>query len=1096
MVCMMAHERKLLKWYMKTENWNKIEKNDIVGILDAFEMWLHQDWITSDDWEAVEIVWTTLRNVITKILVFNASTDHHVQLLRIFEFCLQYDLVGKAYLGGQLTLHGHVVKEILLGFVHPNHINPDVIVGFIPHAFILMKLGLSHVKYSAASFIYTLNAYPKLLLAYIDDIMECYLKYHHFNLAACLTVLFPYHEDIILAHLTDISQHIDELPAMEKYSVFRLYEAIAEKHPQEILPYMRYLTADFSDAVVSSASLPCLCVLSNHYTDRFTDLVDKLSMLVERQPYHVGYVDRILTKVAMQSETDARKVLTNCLVQFKAVDEFYYPAIFTCIRDIGLKYKKLLSNYQSAIEAFGANGGKTQSYVQSLMEYLEGKSETPDFVKLQTPRKVQQSSGPTPMLSKKETNRKSEAAVTKSEASTSKKTMEKRRDKAATDKEQQDITPVPDWCSKIAVLLDKSCHNDWRFLAINLGFSLDDVQSISMTASPTTSVLDQWFKTHPGKDGTYAVYVALQQLKRNDAMEVIEQSVPKNEQLIPQTFSGTEDKIASVCISYHADNIIEVKLLCYHLELAGLECWMDEEIINGTDKPFQRMDEAMRGSQLVLVMCSASYMQSKTCFKQVNLAQQLNKPIIPVIIGPLSWPPTGPMSIIFSQLPCQQLYQFSANNRRGRIYWPLAHFLELLARIYYYVSPNLDKISKQEYKCLVPTLDTIPYNLQEHLLKVPVNEKDEESSIFISYQWSKIGEALVLSTLLTHLGFSCWLDVHNLGDGNLTERAETAIRKSKVMICCVTPEYCRQPSCCREVTLASVLQLPIIPLVMEQMFWPPRGPLTMPFTKCLYIDFTCEELEASFTYQKLQELYDKLKQFVVSKKDSKVEELFTKTLGMPDLDLSASISSDGESADELNESETVEKTIDAESTENGNTKLRGILRNGNTVQQESLSVAQVQSQHSEEEKTKIVQALTSDAKENGIPVLYQNPVTTDAKTGNSVQQSEKPLEHKDGVQQTQDNHTIAKIKTDVETCETAQDYQTHSSPNNQNHKHGPEQQILPSNGVSHLGPKTDNNNASNGKICHSEKPNQTIISNDLPSKTDEEIKKSNVCTIL
>ncbi|XP_070543498.1 uncharacterized protein [Ptychodera flava] len=1008
---------------------------------------------------------------------YKVSADYADQLLRIFEFSLKCDLVGKASLCNQLTLHGHVVKEILSGFVNPNHGSPDVILGFLPHAFTLIRMKLPHISVLAASFVYTLNAYPELLIPYSDDILQCYLKYHQFNLAACLSVLFTHCEDKIIAHLNDISSHVEDLPAMEKYSVFRLFQAVAEKYPQEVLPYLRVLTADFSDAVVSSAALPCLCVLSDHYPERFVGMVDKLSMLVERQPYHVGYVDKIFTDVAMQNEIEARKILTNCLVQFKEVDEAYYPVIFTCIREISVKYKKLTENYKSAITALGSSGG--QEYVQSLMDYLDGNSKEPDFFKAKRQSQLSRKSEESGVLesrTKHQSGGKSSSETQKmpTAKSTAKIDDENKVENGNSQSQQtQTTSSAPQWCRNLASVLNKPSLDDWRFLAVYLGFSCEDIQSFSVKTNPTLYMLGHWCQRHSERDAYHAVYIALQQIGRNDCLQILENAVQVDDQVIPQKFSGSTEKISPLCISYHYSNILEVKLLHHHLELAGLDCWMDKGQYVSGEQLCKKMKEAMKGSKLVLIMCTNMYMTSPTCFKQVQLAQELNKPIVPVIIGPLSWPPSGPMSVVFSQLPCVQLYEFSAQNKRGRIYWPLFHFLELLARISYYVPPGAKKITKEEYKNWIPTLEKIPERLHDTLLKYSINPKTESiqrASVFISYQWEKVSEALVLHALLTQLGYSCWLDVLHLGSLPLEGEADKNIRSAKAIICCVTPKFTTMPSCSREVTLASLLNVPIIPLVMEKMFWPPRGSVALPFSKCSYIDFTCEENETPFTPERLQELCDCLSNFSVPRKDVNISELlFTETSYF---ELPVDISSDFESTDELEENSS------------DNTDQIYLC-----AHKSEIGAAGTDEYHQRKQDRLL-----------GDQVKIDKSISTNTVNGETATVSDDGNQEKTSCSQQVSNAENDNVKVQRELTNGDKIKNANLVPQvvHWNGKSMTEDSLHEGIGMSDESNKSAQHNIANG--LHEEQViNSTILVNgddNLPSKMDDDIKRSNVCAIL
>ncbi|KAJ7333097.1 hypothetical protein OS493_018272 [Desmophyllum pertusum] len=84
-----------------------------------------------------------------------------------------------------------------------------------------------------------------------------------------------------------------------------------------------------------------------------------------------------------------------------------------------------------------------------------------------------------------------------------------------------------------------------------------------------------------------------------------------------------------------------------------------------------------------------------------------------------------------------------------------------------------------------------------------------------------------------------------MGGGDaLFAQIDAGIRASKVMICCVTEKYCLSEICQREVTLADTLRKPIIPLLLEELDWPPAGQLALIFTKLLYINMVSGGLEA------------------------------------------------------------------------------------------------------------------------------------------------------------------------------------------------------------------------------------------------------------
>ena len=110
--------------------------------------------------------------------------------------------------------------------------------------------------------------------------------------------------------------------------------------------------------------------------------------------------------------------------------------------------------------------------------------------------------------------------------------------------------------------------------------------------------------------------------------------------------------------------------------------------------------------------------------------------------------------------------------------------------------------------------------------------------MFISYQWGKQKQISVLYRRLTELGYSCWMDIKQMGGGDsLYDKIDRGVRGSKLVISCVTKKYSLSANCRREVSLSDALKRPIIPLLLEDLKWPPEGPMGMVFTQLLYIDF-------------------------------------------------------------------------------------------------------------------------------------------------------------------------------------------------------------------------------------------------------------------
>ena len=136
--------------------------------------------------------------------------------------------------------------------------------------------------------------------------------------------------------------------------------------------------------------------------------------------------------------------------------------------------------------------------------------------------------------------------------------------------------------------------------------------------------------------------------------------------------------------------------------------------------------------------------------------------------------------------------------------------------------------------------------------------------VFISYQWGKQKEIMALYQRLTSLGFTCWLDIRQMGGGDsLYDKIDRGVRGCKVMLSSVTTKYALSANCRREVSLADALKKPIIPLLMEKIDWPPSGPMSMVLTQLLYVNFSKDgTVQLSWEGKYFDELLHKIRNHI------------------------------------------------------------------------------------------------------------------------------------------------------------------------------------------------------------------------------------------
>ena len=110
------------------------------------------------------------------------------------------------------------------------------------------------------------------------------------------------------------------------------------------------------------------------------------------------------------------------------------------------------------------------------------------------------------------------------------------------------------------------------------------------------------------------------------------------------------------------------------------------------------------------------------------------------------------------------------------------------------------------------------------------------------------------------MGYSVWMDIHQMGGGDsLYDKIDRGMRGCKAVVSCITQKYSLSANCRREVSLADALKKPIIPIMLEQIKWPPDGPMSMVFTELLYINFYRDEaVQMTWKGDQFDELVAKL----------------------------------------------------------------------------------------------------------------------------------------------------------------------------------------------------------------------------------------------
>ena len=120
-----------------------------------------------------------------------------------------------------------------------------------------------------------------------------------------------------------------------------------------------------------------------------------------------------------------------------------------------------------------------------------------------------------------------------------------------------------------------------------------------------------------------------------------------------------------------------------------------------------------------------------------------------------------------------------------------------------------------------------------------LSQEINHPEVFISYQWGMQSKVKALYSRLTGQGYTCWLDVQQMGGGDsLYDKIDKGIRGCKIVLCCMTPKYILSMNCRKEASLAKSLDKPMLVLLLEKTPWPAEGSMESILKDVPCIDFS------------------------------------------------------------------------------------------------------------------------------------------------------------------------------------------------------------------------------------------------------------------
>ncbi|XP_071798990.1 uncharacterized protein [Asterias amurensis] len=858
--------------------WEGTEKT-LAEILRAICAWIKSedlDLESSTDDKAKAIV-STLQSSLAGA---GAPSKYAKELSEIFQYVLTQDLDGQPFTGW-----GLIAQTICSAFIIKHSGTARVTKDFVPGLMTILRGDNETLISMASTCVASFYQQTDLLAPFADDVIEVFLIGKSVNIGVVLKPLYAVSPDPILRNFDRLAEYMEDMCQTNKVYIYMLWDDIAKDNAKLLVPYVDLMMDDATNGQLSHTVLTVLGTVSIKFPKLFVDKIDKLLRVSKQTPITIHAVAKVVASVGQIDEKQADRCLKLFVDILKKTDVIWTSTILMEMKRVGRKYVDILKKYRADIEKFKTSQQMgVPDLVQSLIDFMEGRSletladdidEVKDDVKTLDTR-VTVTEDTVDRLDKTVTEQGQEIDNVKNEVVEQGERLDELKEVVddtvlkVEEIDQKTITNAPKWSRDVSKLLNPEHEHDWRYLAIRLGFTGEDVRNWALSPDPTMALLAEWYTVHKSSEATYAVLTALQDMGREDASAIVEESLQAADALVPKAAPDMSEKPPRVFISYQWDHQAEVKVIKEHLEKAGFGCWLDIGQMGGGDSLFAKINDGMRAAKLVLCMCTEKYSKSENCNKEVNLANLLNKPIIPVLIEKTAWPPAGSMSMLFAQLLYIQLYN-DKEYIRGDKLWEDAKFAELLGQISYHAAPDEDMIT-DEYRNWVPQIDDLPQVAKKADTQPSTNSSTQNPTsevqvdelipqVFISYQWDKQTEIKRLYSRLTSLGLSCWLDILQMGGGDpLYSKIDKGIRNAKVVISSVTPKYALSANCRREVSLSDALRKPVIPILMEQMTWPPEGPMSMPFAQLLYIDFTKESTQKEFTDNKFDELLEKLKE--------------------------------------------------------------------------------------------------------------------------------------------------------------------------------------------------------------------------------------------
>ncbi|KAK3601444.1 hypothetical protein CHS0354_033571 [Potamilus streckersoni] len=797
------------------------------------------------------------------------------------------------------TLFLFIYQGVILPFIflHDGSSPMSHLQPLMPHIFRLTREGEDMDMISMAGFgIMTwigMKA-PQLLKDCVPDIMYFFLEKEKSDMHSVLNGMYKSNSEAINKYIPEMIRKLPHVSSACAGLILSLLMAITQEQPQVLSKNdFKGLLDFYKTNSDSNQKSTFLYILKNVVENNPSKWIEFFPTFLDDKvftPDTLSIRCCIIVYIAVQSESHSEQAIDYLLKHINNPNHALVNTILSYLLVLGRKHRAILAKRRPIIENLKTTtvNPDIKAECENLINIIEGRSveglsqklqqQGMDISKLDT--RVDAAEKKVVVIGDKAQKQEKDLIGVKKDVTkvgqrvdVVEKDLEETKEKVE-EIDHKTLNNAPKWSRDVSHLMNPTTDKDWRLLASRLGYSADDIRGWATQNDPCMALLSEWYSTHKTSEATHGVLIALQEMNRLDVAVIVENAMKIAEDVVEdEEFDYPSPP--PIFLSYHWGYQNEVKLLNQHLQKAGYECWIDIGQMGGGDKLFEKIDRGIRGAKVIICCVTNKYAQSPNCNREVNLSVNLGKPMIPLQMEKMEWPPKGSMGPIFSEYLFVRFFQRPGEETKDDRYWPIPKFQEMLMQLNYLrVLPNESKISPEYFKWWIPVKETIVIDKSKQKSssdpKPQVNQdsggqvKVTSPEVFLSYQWGKQTQVMALYQRLTGLGYSCWMDIHQMGGGDsLYDKIDKGVRGCKVVVTCVTPKYSISANCRREVSLADALKKPIIPLLLENMSWPPDGPMSMVFTELLYINcFKDEDLQLKWEGPKFEELLSKIKAFV------------------------------------------------------------------------------------------------------------------------------------------------------------------------------------------------------------------------------------------